>query len=114
MAAILASALLLTGCPGGKAPAKLDKPVAGAEDNTRDPQWVSQHTPRAQVAIVFVHGIFGDTLGTWTYSRDTSFFQLLNSDPKLAAPVDLFAFGYTSKMMGQGSFTIDEPAQPAQ
>lgn len=105
---IVVACLFLAGCgwlSGTRTPAP------GAEDNTRDPQWVVQHTPRAQVAAVFVHGVFGDTLATWTASKDVSFFQLLNNDTTMRAPVDLFAFGYTSEMIGDGSFTIDEAAK---
>ena len=40
--------------------------------NQTEPTWVKQHTPHAEIAWVFVHGIFGDTLGTWTNSGGTS------------------------------------------
>jgi pimeloyl-ACP methyl ester carboxylesterase len=78
-------------------------------DNKTDPKWVKQHTPQADIALVFVHGIFGDTLGTWG-NRHTSFFDLLEQDPVIGPKVDIYAFGYTSKMLGQGSLGIDEAA----
>jgi len=77
--------------------------------NSSDPQWVKQHNPHAQVAVVFVHGIFGDTLGTWGTEK-TSFFKLLEDDPEIGPKVDLFAFGYTSNMFKSGSLAIDEAA----
>lgn len=77
--------------------------------NSSDPQWVNQHDPHAQVAVVFVHGIFGDTLGTWGTEK-TSFFKLLEDDPDIGPKVDLFAFGYTSNMFKSGSLAIDEAA----
>ncbi len=78
--------------------------------NTTDPQWVEQATPHAKVAVVFVHGIFGDTLGTWTSANGTTFFQLLKKDPGVGPKVDVFAFGYTSSMIKSGSFDIREAA----
>lgn len=82
---------------------------ATATPNTSDPQWVKQHSPHAQLAVVFVHGIFGDTLGTWSSDR-TSFFKLLEDDPQIGPKVDLFAFGFTSHMFRGGSLAIDEAA----
>lgn len=103
---VLVSSLLalgLTGCPK-KAPAP-----EGAIGNTSDPQWVKRHSPHAQLAVVFVHGIFGDTLGTWS-GRGTSFFKLIADDPEIGPKVDLFAFGFTSNMFRGGSLAIDEAA----
>ncbi|HEX9772582.1 MAG TPA: hypothetical protein VGA44_03880 [Steroidobacteraceae bacterium] len=61
--------------------------------------------------MVFIHGIFGDAIDTWTNSSGTSFFQLLNDDPNLGGELDLFAFGYTSTMLsGESSFTLQEAA----
>lgn len=77
--------------------------------NTSDPQWIERHQPNAPIAVVFVHGIFGDTLGTWT-APATSFFKLLKEDPEIGPKVDIFAFGYTSKMLISGSLAIDEAA----
>jgi pimeloyl-ACP methyl ester carboxylesterase len=104
----------IAACTSNNSPGEtpgLTKAVAGAEDNKSDPVWVSQHTPRAQVAVVFIHGIFGDTLGTWTANPQTSFFSLLNADAALQGPVDIFAFGYTSRMLREASFSIDEAAK---
>lgn len=55
----------------------------------------SHHKP---VAVVFVHGIFGDET-TWA-SQETSFPQLLTSDPAFADKVDAFVFRYYSPRFG--------------
>lgn len=78
--------------------------------NTTDPKWVSQSNPHAKVAVVFVHGVFGDTLGTWTNSNGTTFFQNLKASPQVGSQVDVFAFGFTSNMLGAGSLDIRESA----
>jgi pimeloyl-ACP methyl ester carboxylesterase len=78
--------------------------------NTTDPRWVHRNDPRADVAVVFVHGIFGDTVGTWTHEGGTSIFDLLRGLPAVGPKVDLFAFGYTSNMFAAGSLSIQEAA----
>lgn len=93
---------LTAGCPSP------DK--SGGIDNTSGPQWVVQHAPRSPVALVFVHGIFGDTLGTWSAGQGSSFFSLLQQNAEIGPKVDLFAFGYTSKMFEGGSLGIHEAA----
>lgn len=78
--------------------------------NQTEPQWVSTQQPRDDVALVFVHGIFGDTLGTWSAKSGARFFDLLNQHKAVADKTDLFAFGYTSHMFEGGSFDIQEAA----
>jgi pimeloyl-ACP methyl ester carboxylesterase len=99
MLALCAVLILLTACPG---PERIL--------NTTDPQWVHRKDPNAKVVLVFVHGIFGDTLGTWTNPNGTRFFDLVDKDPDLGPKVDSYAFGYTSRMFGSGSFDIQEAA----
>lgn len=53
---------------------------------------------RKPVAVVFVHGIFGDQT-TWA-SQETSFPQMLTSDPALGDKVDAFVFQYYSPKFG--------------
>jgi pimeloyl-ACP methyl ester carboxylesterase len=82
--------------------------------NDSDPQWVAQHHPRAKVALIFVHGIFGDTKGTWTAPNGESFFNLITNDPVVGKYLDAYAFGFTSKMFGTDSFDIQEAADKLQ
>lgn len=111
---IMVSALLIAGCT--KPPAVVDGPgptgaVTDAALSASDPQWVHQGTPHARVAIIYVHGIFGDTLGTWKNTNGASFFDFIAKDPRVGSAVDQYAFGYTSKMVGGGSFDINEAAK---
>jgi len=108
---LLLGACLLAGCPW-------DKPTTpttstGREDtlNATDPRWVSRNPEKPEnTAVVFVHGIFGDTLGTWTNDNQKTFFDLLRTSPELNGKVDVYAFGFTSKMLGSGSLSIREAA----
>lgn len=81
--------------------------------NTTDPQWIEPRNTEARVAVVFIHGLFGDTLGTWRANpppNETSFFTLLRAAPEVGDKVDLYAFGFTSDMFGTGSLNIREAA----
>lgn len=108
----------LAGC-GPQAPAGTAPPAAAATPagdaaaaalNSTDPRWMLQHSPRADVAVVFIHGLFGDTVGTWTHAPDASMFSFVEADPRLGPKVDLLAFGYTSTMLREGSLDIQEAA----
>lgn len=72
-----------------------------------EPQWIWRHEPRAPVAVVFVHGIFGDTLSTWK-GDSGGFFSLMQDDPELKSRTDVFAFGFASNFFRAGSMDIDE------
>jgi len=104
--ALAAIVLVSSGCER-KQPKPAPVPVVA---NATDPQWVSQANPPAKVAVVFVHGLFGDTLGTWRNDNGETFFRLLKSQPGVGDKVDVFAFGFTSNMFQPGSFTIQEAA----
>lgn len=78
--------------------------------NTTDPAWVFKNTPPAKVALVFVHGIFGDTIDTWKHADGKTMFDLVHEDPKIGPKVDMLAFGYTSNMLRSGSLDIQEAA----
>ncbi|MEI2456111.1 MULTISPECIES: esterase/lipase family protein [Lysobacter] len=105
-----ALALGLAGCPGPEPAPGPDGQTQAAEApaNTTDPRWIRQAQPHAKIAVVFVHGIFGDTLGTWTHANGARFFDLLGSAPGVGDKVDTYAFGFTSRMFGQGSQDIRE------
>jgi peptidoglycan-associated lipoprotein len=78
-----------------------------------EPYWVYQDKPRNKVAVVFVHGLFGDLRGTWTHSNGTSFFDYLKKQPA-GIRLDVFAFGFTSNMLRSGSLDIQEAANTLQ
>ena len=107
-AALVALAFAVCGC-GGREPPPAPPAGQSAVLNTSDPFWVNRSSPNAKVAVVFVHGIFGDTVGTWTNEKTRkAFFELLSKHEKLKAPIDVFAFGFTSKMFGAGSLDVRE------
>jgi pimeloyl-ACP methyl ester carboxylesterase len=85
-------------------------PAPPTTPNATDPRWVLQHKPRADVALVFVHGIFGDTIATWTNANKMGFFSLLEGNAQVGPKVDALAFGYTSNMLAEGSLDIQEAA----
>ncbi len=60
--------------------------------------YVGEGPHRKPVAVVFVHGIFGDQT-TWA-SQETSFPQMLTSDPAFGDKVDAFVFQYYSPKFG--------------
>src|SRR5690348_347892 len=78
--------------------------------NTTDPHWVKRSSPNNKVAVVFVHGLFGDTDGTWTNPNGQSFFKLLEAAPDIGKQLDIFAFGFTSNALKSGSLDIREAA----
>ncbi len=74
--------------------------------------WVYQDKAHhADVAVVFVHGLFGDTRGTWTNDNGKTFFDLIHAHPKIHQPVDVFAFGFPSTMLEAGSFDIQDASK---
>jgi pimeloyl-ACP methyl ester carboxylesterase len=79
-------------------------------DNHSAPRWVIQHHPHAKVALVFVHGIFGDTVGAWTAPDGTTFFKLIADDPTVGPFVDIYAFGFTADMFNGDSINIEQAA----
>jgi pimeloyl-ACP methyl ester carboxylesterase len=84
------------------------------ERNDSDPKWLYQNTPRSKVAVVFVHGFIGDTITTWQSEdndkKKTDFYKYLDSAPELKGKLDYFAFGFTSKILAQGSLNVLEAA----
>lgn len=78
--------------------------------NNTDPQWVSRSTPNAKVAVVFIHGLTGGTLETWTNANGKTFFELLKATEGVGSQVDVFAFGFTSNVLKSGSLDVREAA----
>src|SRR5262245_33696960 len=106
---VVAMSVGLAACRGGGA----EQPTAERfldGLNTTDSQWVVQQTPASQVAVVFVHGIFGDAVKTWTSASNKRFFDLLESVPEISKKTDMLAVGFPSSMFGSGSFDIREAA----
>jgi pimeloyl-ACP methyl ester carboxylesterase len=102
--------LPLTGCDKrGEANAVPNlAPIPGM--NSEDPHWIHQSTPPAKVAVVFVHGLFGTTTGTWTNANGKSFFDLIKSASDVGEQIDVFAFGFTSTALAGGALDVRQAA----
>jgi pimeloyl-ACP methyl ester carboxylesterase len=83
---------------------------AKSDVNTTASDWYSRAEPNKKIALVFVHGIFGDAKSTWTNADGTRFFDLIKKNSDVGESVDVFYFGFTSKMIGAGSLAIGEAA----
>jgi hypothetical protein len=92
--AIVGTAILLLTSFGGM-----------AQSNSR---YIKQ-TPGNQSIIVFVHGIFGDGVSTWTNRDGTYWPALLGSDAFFSSN-DIYIYEYTSRFAGSG-LSIDEVAE---
>ena len=75
------------------------------------PRWIVRQTPQAKVALVYVHGVTGDMVGTWTAADGTTtFFNLVDEHPATHGKADAFVFGFPSYIFKAGSFDIREAA----
>jgi pimeloyl-ACP methyl ester carboxylesterase len=79
-------------------------------ENTTDSQWVVQQQPTGRVAIVFVHGIFGDAIDTWKHSNGSTLFKLVDTVPGIAGQAEMLAYGFESHLFKAGSFDINQAA----
>jgi hypothetical protein len=105
---VVTALVALTGCPGKPSTDKTAD--AGTSTADPDPHWVIQQTPRAKVALVYVHGVTGDMVGTWTASNGKTFFDLVNENEATKGKADAFVYGFPSYLFKSGSFDIREAA----
>lgn len=105
----VACGLVLGGCER-----KVDKPSTTPPVAIMPPDsaWVYQNKAhRADVAIVFVHGIFGDARDTWTNANGQTFFDLIHDHPNVGKPVDVFTFGFPSGVFDKGAFDVQDASK---
>jgi pimeloyl-ACP methyl ester carboxylesterase/exopolysaccharide biosynthesis protein len=77
--------------------------------NFSEPQYVKRHDePKAQTLVLFVHGIFGDTIGTWKGASGLTLAAAVLQRAEFATGYDAYAFGFPSAMVKQGSFTVTQ------
>jgi len=113
---LLILSALLFGCDRNAETIDVDAEPVGSDEgnlaaaNTTDPHWVYPRNPQNKIAVVFIHGIFGDTNDTWTNKNGKTFFELLRNNPDVGSNVDIYAFGFTSSMIKNGSLKIGEAA----
>jgi pimeloyl-ACP methyl ester carboxylesterase len=99
----------LAGCP--KKPEAPPTPsTAKSDPKDPDPHWVIQQKPPAKVALVFVHGVTGDMIETWTAGNGKTFWGLVDENDELKGKTDAFVFGFPSYVFKPGSFDIQEAA----
>jgi pimeloyl-ACP methyl ester carboxylesterase len=65
------------------------------------------------IAIVFIHGIFGNNKDTWSGGR-VDFTQLLANDPDVKDRADIYEFGYYSPYTGEAQTITQTSVQLAQ
>ncbi len=82
-----------------------DDSAAGEEKS----QWI-ERPQTAKVAVVFVHGVLGSAVATWTHESGATFFSALKAHPQLGSSLALYAAGYPSRMVSPGSLQIQEAA----
>lgn len=104
--AALALLAVMSGCKKQPQSADPGMEVALSQSDADYPHWVHQSTPPAKVAVVFVHGLFGTTTGTWTNANGASFLDLIKTAPNVGDKIDVFAFGFTSNMITGGSLDV--------
>jgi tetratricopeptide (TPR) repeat protein/pimeloyl-ACP methyl ester carboxylesterase len=82
--------------------------------NTTPPQFIFPKDPPANTSptlILFIHGVFGDTIGTWKRPGNPGLPDYLVQLPEFSQGHDTFAFGYASDLLRSGSFSIPEAAK---
>lgn len=61
--------------------------------------------------LLFIHGIFGDTVDTWKRTNGKSLATIILERPEFADRFDAFAYGFPSSIVKQGSFSTPEAAK---
>ncbi len=61
----------------------------------------------SETVIVFVHGVFGGSVGTWTNSQSHAYWPNLLLDDPTFKNADVYVYSYSSPYLG-ASYTIDE------
>ena len=102
------AALTLTACTPKGTPGTAVPPTSSAGDP--DPHWVLQQKPPAKVALVYVHGVIGDMIGTWTAPNGATFWGLVDQNDALKGKTDAFVYGFPSYLFKPGSFNIQQAA----
>jgi pimeloyl-ACP methyl ester carboxylesterase len=65
--------------------------------------YLGSPTPhKKRVVVVFVHGIFGDKKDSWS-NQQSSFPQLLKTDPEFGKQTDIFLFEYFTPYFGSAA-----------
>jgi hypothetical protein len=81
------------------------------ESVTSDTSWKTEsfyvdNMPKQDLAVVFVHGIFGDSRQTWTAPNGFYWPTELSKD-KALPPMDVFVYSFPSPYLGR-TYTLDD------
>ena len=77
-------------------------------DTTKDiegPHYIRREN--ADTVVVFVHGVFGGAVGTWTNSQSRAYWPKMLVDDPAFRNVDVYVYSYATPYVGH-SYTIDE------
>ena len=99
LASILLSTCLMNSCGSKKQP-----PPEPGTDSTQS-RYVRRQN--ADTVIVFVHGIFGGAVGTWTNPGSGAYWPQMIADDAVFQNPDVYVYAYSSPYIGH-SYTIDE------
>ncbi|MET0984928.1 MAG: hypothetical protein ABW034_05915 [Steroidobacteraceae bacterium] len=114
IAVLLATGIVMSAMTGCSREQQSDAQPSSTVDQAQlkdpDPHWVIRQNPPAKVALVYVHGVTGDMIGTWTADNGKTFFDLVNENPATKGKADAFVFGFPSYLFKAGSFDIREAA----
>lgn len=69
-----------------------------------------RHQPEKRRVIIFVHGVLGDTVSTWTNERTQAYWPAMLAKDSTFASANLYVVGYPTPARGQ-SLTINELAE---
>jgi len=61
--------------------------------------------------LLFIHGIFGDTVETWRHENGQGLDKFVLAMPEFKDSFDAFAFGFPSSRIKSGSFSVPEAAK---
>lgn len=77
--------------------------------NLTEPQYIKRDDgSKAQTLLLFIHGVFGDTLDTWKGTSEVTLAAAALQRAEFATGYDAYAFGFPSAMIKQGSFTVTQ------
>jgi hypothetical protein len=99
LSAIFLSICLVDSCGSNKLPV--------VEPSTDSAQSHYVRRQNADTVIVFVHGIFGGAVGTWTNPDSRAYWPQMVADDSTFQNADVYVYSYSSPYIGH-SYAIDE------
>ena len=99
---------LITACGPALQPIMVLGPGEGRPANHQS--GYVHHSPTNDVAIVFVHGVLGDGIGTWRNEQNGAYWPDLLMQDQTFDGASIFVFDYPSPLRGKAP-SIDEAAE---